>query len=542
MYRHLSSKLRADLLEIFILIVLSWLIIYPFADMVSGISWPEFLKVISSRAVHKALMNSLKAGLAVTSISVPLALGLALSIQRTNIAGKGLLSELLLLPMLIPSLSVGTGLKVLFGANGVLKNLFGLSWTAYGFWGIVSATVIFSYPVAFIMLNDALKYEDALPYEAAEVLGIPKIRQVTAITLPYLKKPIISSVFAVFTLTVTDYGIPLMIGGRTTTLAMIMYQEVIGQMNFQRGAVLGIYLFVPALVTFVYNIWSGLQFRLSFISGQFTIRKNRLRDFMAYILCGSSLLCITVLLVTFTAYAFSVRYPRDMSFTIEHVRFMIKLNGLKYLANSLEISLFAGIFGTVIAFCTAYFTARVPSKISQVLHLISVSSLAIPGLVLGLAYVFAFRGTFIYGTIWILVLVNVIHFFSSPYLIIYNSLSKMNRDLESVGNTLGVPSYLIVRDVILPQMPVTLLEAFSYFFVNSMMTISAVSFLFSHNTKPLSLMIGQFEAQMNLECVGVVSLLIMAVNAAFKLLIYGLKKISDSKTGAINYNAGRKKL
>ena len=154
----------------------------------------------------------------------------------------------------------------------------------------------------------------------------------------------------------------------------------------------------------------------------------------------------------------------------------------------------------------------------------SITTIAIPGLVLGLSYMLFFKGTFIYGTFAILILVNIMHFFSSPYLMAYNSFSKINLNLESVAQTLGISKTLLVRDVLLPQMKSTILEMFSYFFVNSMMTISAVSFLATAQNKPLSLMINLFQAQMIVEGAAFVSLTILTVNILMKFIIYLLNK------------------
>lgn len=166
-----------------------------------------------------------------------------------------------------------------------------------------------------------------------------------------------------------------------------------------------------------------------------------------------------------------------------------------------------------------------PCRGGKFLHLMAIISLAVPGIVLGLAYVMFFKGSFIYGTMVVLVLVNIIHFFSSPYLLMYNSLGKLNPNLEAVGATLGISRLRLIKDVIMPQTVGTLLEMFVYFFVNSMMTISAVAFLANAKTRPLSLMINQFEAQTLLEAAAFVSLLILVVNLALKGCVYILKKL-----------------
>ena len=113
------------------------------------------------------------------------------------------------------------GLVILLGSNGILTNLLHLPFDIYGFWGIVIGSILYSFPVAFLMLLDIFQYEDYAPYESAQVLGIPKWNQFVSITLPYLRKPMISIFFATFTLIFTDYGVPLMVGGKYQTLSLI---------------------------------------------------------------------------------------------------------------------------------------------------------------------------------------------------------------------------------------------------------------------------------------------------------------------------------
>ena len=515
--------------KIFVSVALFSFIVLPFLKMVSKIKPSDIWFILQSNMFLKACLNSLKTCLVTTVISVSLALSLAMIIQRSSIRFKPFLTVFVTLPMLIPSLSIGTSMIVLFGTNGVITNLLHLNSSIYGYWGIVLGSVLYSYPVAFIMLNDVLKYEDASPYEAAEVLGLDKFERFKAITAPYLKKPLIGAVFSVFSMTVTDYGIPLMIGGKTTTLAVMMYQQVIGQLEFNKGSVIGLFLLIPAFIAFIYNAITSSQAKMNFVSKEFEIKKSSVRDIISYIVIGAVTLFIATLLVTFIMYGFVTRYPRDLTPTLANVEFFVKIKGTQYLRTTLFISVCVALIGIVLSFTTAYLTARTSSKSSQLLHLMSMTSLAIPGLVLGLAYVFMFKGTFIYGTLAIIILANLMHFFASPYLMMYNSLGKMNQNLEAVGFTLGISRLRIVKDVVIPQIKTTFLEIFSYFFVNSMMTISAVSFLFNYKTKPISLMIGQFEAQMNLECASIVSLVILTVNLTMKLIIYLLKKYINRK-------------
>lgn len=511
-------------LKVFMCLVFVAFVFFPFSRMVLNINGEDITNVISSPMFVTAVKNSLLAAATTTVISVTLGLILAFCIQRTAIRFKAVFSVLLILPMLIPSISHGMGLIVLFGNNGIITNLFGLNDTIYGFIGTVTGSVLYSYPVAFVMLNDVLSYEDSSPYEAASVLGIPKFNRTLIITLPYLKKPLISAVFSVFTMVITDYGVPMMIGGKFTTLAVMMFQEVLGRLNFSKGSVIGLILLIPAIVSFVINVLFKSSGKLSYVTKPFENKPNKLKDGAAYIMCGIVLLCIFTLFGSFLLLSFTAKYPSDLSLTLTNVRKMLALGGSRNLSNSFVIAIIVSTVGVVMSFVTAYLTARMPSKLSHLLHLFSITSLAIPGIVLGLSYAMTFSGSFIYGTLAILILANLMHFFASPYLMMYNSLCKVNQNLEDVGATLGIGRFRLVLNVIVPSCKTTIFEVASYFFVNSMMTISAVSFLANFSTKPISLMIGQFEGQMLYECAAVVSLVILTVNMVIKGTVYYINR------------------
>ncbi len=202
----------------------------------------------------------------------------------------------------------------------------------------------------------------------------------------------------------------------------------------------------------------------------------------------------------------------------------LNLHAREYLINSLLIAFFVSLIGVKIAFMAAYMSVRMRSKMSNFLHLSAITSTAIPGIVLGLSYVLTFKGSFLYGTIAILIMVNIVHFISSPYLMMYNSLSKLNENLESIGHTLEIPRRRMIRDVFVPGCKDTIIEMFLYFFVNTMMTISAVSFLATTANKPVALMINQFEAQMQLECAVIVSLAILLCNLIMKAVLNFVKR------------------
>ena len=499
-------------------------IILPLFKMFSNMGDVDVAKIIKSERFITALKQSLIVSSVSTLVTVAIAGLLSWCVSRTAMRFKGIFSVLFSIPMLIPSISHGMGLVILLGSNGIINRTFGLNINIYGFTGILLGSVMYSLPVAYLMLLDVLKFEDSTPYEAADVLGLSKLDKLKTITLPYLRKPLISVFFATFTMIITDYGVPLMVGGKYSTLPVMMYQDVIGMLDFGKGSVIGLVLLVPALTACLIDILNRDKGNLSYVTKAFKIKKNILRDIFAYIVCGVVAFLLILPIAMFTRVAFVKKYPIDMSFTFDNVERAINMRLTEYLSNSVIIALFVAIIGVVLAILTAYYTARMKSKFSRVLHMLSITSLAVPGLVLGLSYVMFFKKSFIYGTIAMLILVNTMHFFSSPYLMMYNTFSKLNANLEYVGKTLGIRRIYILRDVLLPMSKETIIEMFSYFFVNSMMTISAVSFLATMDNKPVSLMITQFEGQMQLECAALVSVIILFVNLVVKGIVFFAKK------------------
>lgn len=521
----LTSKIsKLDATKFLLSVVFIALVFVPLIGMFSNMDAGSLSAVLSSEGFITSLKNSLISTTVATIITILFAMMAAFSIARTKIKYKSGFVILFTLPMLIPSISLGMGLTILFGNNGVLTKLFGMESGIYGFTGIVMGSVLYAFPVAFTMLLDIIKYEDGSPYEAAKVLGLSKYEQFKVITLPYMRKPLINVIFAIFTLIVTDYGVPLMIGGKYTTIPVIMYQEVIGQLNFSKGSVYGTVLLIPAVIAFVIDFMNHDKGNSVYVIKEYSSSGSLGGKVTAYIVCCLCGLYTLLPIFSFILLAFTKNYPSNLSWTLQNVMKTWDLKAGNYLLNSVIIALVVAGVGVIVAFLTAYLSARTESKVSRFLHLSSMTSAAIPGVVLGLSYVLTFKKTAIYGTIIILIMVNLVHFISSPYLMIYNSLIKVNGNLENVGQTLGIGRVRLIKDVFIPTCSNTLFEMFSYFFVNCMMTISAVSFLANISNKPIALMINQFEAQMQLEYAAVVSLMILCVNVVVKIVFGILKK------------------
>lgn len=209
----------------------------------------NYLRYFSTPALFGSVFNSIAVALASTAIVIPLAFGYAYALTRSRMPFKGLLYAVALFPLFAPSLLSAISLIYLFGNQGLLKDLmFGAS--VYGPIGIVMAQVFYCFPHALIIIVTALALADARLYEVAEALGTARSRIFRTVTLPGAKFGLVNAAFVVFTLVVTDFGIAKVIGGQFNVLATDAYKQVVGQQNFEMGAVVGMVLLVPAVLAF----------------------------------------------------------------------------------------------------------------------------------------------------------------------------------------------------------------------------------------------------------------------------------------------------
>ena len=525
-------------LQIGLFIILFLFLLLPLIFMLCKVDGGDFKFVFTNKKFYLSIGNSLIYSSIGTFISIALAVVVSYFLSRIRFKGKKWIIIALTLPMLIPTISIGLGIRTLFGVNGFLDQIFGTKFDGLGFFDLVLGSVVFSFPVSFLLIYDAMMYEDRSVYDAANTLGIGRLRSFFGITLPYLKTTLISAAFASFTLIFADYGLPMEVAGKVETLPMYLYNQVLGTYQYLgRGAVVSTVLLIPAIVAFIFDI-------LNKESNDGSSAKENIAPTKTFNIVGLVINIVVAFVLflpslAFIAISFVNRFPSDMTFTFNNY-----VNAFSpystapitsYLLNSLIISLLVGIFGTIVAYTSAYASVRSSAKMAKPLHLISIATLAVPGLVLGIGYVYLFKDTvgWFAGTIVILVVVNIIHYFSSPYLMAKNAFGKVNKNYETVADTLGISRFSLFFKVMIPNTTSTIVQMFSYLFINSMITISAVSFLCTYMTQPLSVSITTYENQSIWEMESVISSLILVINLGAKIgfdyLSKWIEKINKGK-------------
>lgn len=330
---------------------------------------------------------------------------------------------------------------------------------------------------------------------------------------------------------ITDYGIPMMIGGRTITLTTLIYEQIIGRINFANGALIGIILLLPAIIMFVIGLFIKTQDNFAYRIEEET-SNNSLSKVLSILIYIIIFTFISFPLISCIFISFVKKFPLDFSFSLTHIICVIQDGYLKYLCNSIFISLFASILGITISFFISYIITRFNGKkTSKLFHLLAIFTSSIPGIVLAVSYMLAFNKTFIYGTIIILIIINTIRFMGNPYLILFNKLSNVDKNIEVTASTLGISKINIIFDVIIPQILPSIIEGFCYIFVNTMASVTTMLFLATTFTKPLALVIVELEAHNFIEMAAFVSLIILISNIIIKSLVILLsKKYNTNRT------------
>ena len=439
--------------------------------------------------------RSLMVGIVTMLLVVPCAYGFAYGLTRTRLPGKGLLRTIALLPLLAPSLLPGIALVYLLGNQGLLKGLTGGT-TIYGFWGIVVGEAFYTFPHALMILLTGLTLADGRLYDAARAMGAGAWRTFLTVTLPGTRYAVFSACCVVFTLTVTDFGVPKVVGGDYNVLAMEAYKAVVGQQNFPKGAAIGILLLLPALLTFVLDrrLRARQGAQMSGRAQPYVSGVNVRRDAAFLALAGVMAAFLLAIIGVAVWASFVKMWPYNLSMSLRSYDFD-NMDGGGWLAwrNSLQLAFCTAVIGTAVVFVGAWMMEKVPARggvargLRGAVSMLALMPMAVPGLVLGLGYIFFFNSLMnplnvLYGTMPLLILCTVVHFYTSAHLTAATALNALDPEFEAASASLKVPRMTTFLRVTLPMCLPAALDVARYLFVSAMTTVSAVVFLYSPST------------------------------------------------------------
>ncbi|MBN9529030.1 MAG: putative 2-aminoethylphosphonate ABC transporter permease subunit [Alphaproteobacteria bacterium] len=494
----------------------------------------NFTAYFGNPALFRSVWNSVwVAGLA-TVITVGLAFVFAYGLTRTRMRGKTLLQLVAISPLLTPSMLPAISLVYLFGNQGVIKDwLMGQS--IYGPIGLVAGLVYYCFPHALMILVTALTLADQRLYEAAEALGTRPARIFRTVTLPGIRFGLIGAAAVTFTLAITDFGVAKVVGGRFNVLATDVYKQVVGQNNFSMGAVVGLVLLIPAILSFAVTRAAERRQRAALTARAvlFAPQPASFRDTVFLVACGLIAVVLAVML-GMSAYASLVKlWPYDLSLSLISYDFAEHdADGWSSVWNSLILGGGAAAVGTVLVFVVAYLVEKGqgPRGLREAIRVVALLPMAVPGLVLGIAYVFFFNQPAnplngLVGGMAILIINTVAHFYTVAHLTAQTALKQIDGEFEAVSASLRVPQYKTMLRVTVPLCLPTLISIFGYMFANALTTASALIFLYGPDTKVASVAVIAMDDAGNVGPAAAMAMVIVYCAVAVRLITAGLNHL-----------------
>ncbi|MBP2301773.1 ABC transporter permease subunit [Azospirillum picis] len=523
-------------LLLFFLFPLATIVWRSLVEEAGGVGPGNYLALFRTPGILRAVTNSLAVGLATTAVCLVLGFMVAYAVQRTRMPGKRFVSAALSLPLLAPSLVLGLGLIFLLGRNGLVSNLLGTRINIYGFSGLLIANVLYALPQAVLIIQAALRHSDARYYDAAEVMGATRWQQFTGITLPNVKFGLLSAGFVVFTVTITDFGNAVTIGGDFTVLATEIYNQVTGQMKFGIGAAVGILLLLPTgVAVYIERVAAQRQFGTGSESALPPVPDHvPARDVPLFLATMALALSIVAVVATVVFASFVRLWPYRLDLTTKHYAITLS-GGYEPLWTSLGVSVAAAGIGTALLFALAFGLRRLPAAVAKTVYLLAVLPVGVPGLVLGLSYIFAFNlaGSplhVLYGSALLLALCNFYHYHTQGFLTMVTGMRAVPPALEEAATCLGGGAVRVLGDVVVPVMVPTLLSVFFFLFMRSMVTLSAVIFLVTPSVTLGAVSVMRLDEAGFVSQAAAFSTCIMAVVAAAALAMRGAVTLATRRT------------
>ena len=252
------------------------------------------------------------------------------------------------------------------------------------------------------------------------------------------------------------------------------------------------------------------------------------RRFDALMLGYCCLVAVFILgLLGVCQYAALIKFwPYDLSLGLQNYNFdVMDGGGWESYGNSIRLGLYTAVIGTVVVFTGAYMVekGRGFGLGRSAFQFIAMMPMAIPGMVLGLAYIFFFNSptnplNFLYGTMAILVICTITHFYTVSHLTAVTALKQMDPEFESVSASLKQPFHKMFSRVTVPVCLPAILDISIYLFVNAMTTVSAVVFLYSPDTTLAAVAVLNMDDAGDIAPAAAMGMMIFYTNAGVRLL------------------------
>ena len=546
----LFSALVAVWLSFAIFIILPLLRLLATTFMVDGsFSLANLQKVFSTGYNMKALYGSLILATSVSLSGTFLGYLFALAVTRTPLPKplKVLLGAITMLPLISPPFTSSISLTLVLGPNGMLLKALGLGdFSIYGFLGTWISETLTYFPVAFMVISAILNTMSATLDDAALSLGASRWRMFSTITIPLSLPGIGNSILLLFGASLADFATPLILGGHSfPVLPTEAYLLITGMFDLKGGATLSFLLLAPALLVFF--LQRMLLGKKSFVS---VTGKNGARTEFAKLPQGLSIFITAIcsIVVVFILYLYAIIlwgsfvkvWSVNNTFTLEHYVYVFK-HGKKAVTDTLLIAVLSTVIGSTLAVIIGYVVQRKQFFGKRFFEFSSMLNYALPGTVVGIAYIIAFnqKPILLTGTLSILVAAYVFRYYATGIRSVIASLEQIDPALEEASLSLGAGSVHTSTHVTIPLIIPAFLAGMRYLFIHCMTAISATIFLVSVHWMLLTTRILESMTELQFSQASAFSIVLIVIVFLVDALMIFLLRLSTSKfhrTQEISYD------
>lgn len=477
-------------------------IVYPLGRVFSEAGGSSWRRVFSSSRWLEASGHTLLLTLLSTVCSVLTGFIYAYGVIRGGLPLARFFSFIPVLHLVTPPFVGGLSFILLFGRRGLFTwGLFGADISLYGLPGLLIAQTLCFFPVAFLIIKGTFEGMNPSLEYAARNAGAGRFRVFRTITLPLTLPGILSALLFIAISVLSDFGNPMLIGGRYNVLAVELYTQLTGWADGGTSAVLGIILLVPALVLFLLQrFFLGKQGgRLATVGDRSSSMDHSLPALpvrvLLFLFCALVSLVVAAQFLSIAGGAFSRIWGVDPRFTPAHFLAAFSYGG--ELANTLIFAFLAAAGTTAVSTLTALCVLRTGLPFRGIMESVVMIPAAIPGSLMGLAYVIGFNNRILplTGTRFIMVIVMIVCYLPAGYRIVASSLARIRTTLDDSARALGASRLRLFFGILCPLVSRGIASAFVFTFVQATGTLSAVIFLITFTTKITSVVILNLAAQ-----------------------------------------------
>ena len=474
------------LLVLFVIYPLGKVLLFSLTDEAGNFSLSPLQALFSTPRYLATFGRTMLLGVVVAVIATFIGYIFAFTITRTNVPCKGFLKTIATLPILSPPFILSLSIIFLFGKQGLITNslLHITDNNVYGMGSLVVVQVISFFPIAYMTLSGILSSIDASVEDAACNMGASRWHTFWTVTFPLSLPGIISGCLLVFIQSLEDFSNPATIGGDFTTLSVEVYQIINGTYDMRKGSVLALLMLAPAMVAFLLNKYWVNKKSFVTVTGKPTQARKMMDEphikWPLFVFCMLVAAVINLFYGTVVFGSFVQTWGYNYTLTLSQYQKALE-QGWDSLRNSMVLGLVAALLGGLLGMVIAYITAKRNYYGKRFIEVSSVLMFAVPGTVLGIAYILAFNtGPLVLtGTAAILVIVFV--FRNMPVAIESGTttLLQIDNSIEEASTILGAGSGYSFRRITLPMLRNAFFSGIVYSFVKAITAVSAVIFLVS---------------------------------------------------------------